>query len=161
MNYQIKVVSPKKEIFLRQCLQIAKENHVSRGGKIAYADAPKNACEYLICACHGDVVIGYLGVNLNIRREIIIVQSAVREEFRGQGIGSCLMNYLKHHSLDGNVIISFVDKDNFASRKIHLKNGFQEIEEDYDFAYFLNTSEVENNKILEYDEEQDFEQEQF
>lgn len=149
--FEIKVVRPNEEFYINQCLEIARQNHVDNGGYLSHYKAVRNACDYIICAVKNEKVVGYLGVDYDrIRNEYVIVQSAVVDSERGKGIGTKMMNFLKHHSLEAKQIISFVDKDNVASNKIHLKNGFTQVDEEYDYYYELKTENILDNQSMNY-----------
>lgn len=150
-DFQIIVVCPADEFYINQCIEIARENHSMYGGFIPYLYAVKKSCDYIICAIKNEKVLGYVGVNFNrVLKEYIIPQVAVKKIEAGKGIGTKLMNYLKNHSLEAKKILSFVEKSNEPSNKMHLKVGFKKVEEYYDYYYELNTSEVKNNQYLKY-----------
>lgn len=150
-DYHIMVVSPSDEFYINQCIEIARENHAMYGGFIPHLYAVKKSCDYIICAVKGEEVLGYVGVNFNrLLNEYIVSQAAVKKIESGKGIGTKLMKYLIHHSSEVRKIISFVEKSNTPSNRMHLKAGFKCIDEGYDYYYVINTYQVKDNQKLKY-----------
>ena len=150
-DLEIIVVSPADDLYIDQCVEIARENHISKGGFIPYLLAVKKSCDYIICAVNDDKVLGYLGVNFNrLLKEFIITQVAVTKKCQAKGIGTKLMTYLKEHSLQAKKIISFVEKRNINSIKMHRRVGYCSFDEGYDYLFEINTSIVKDNQCLDY-----------
>ena len=156
-TFDIKVITPKDKFYIDQCLEIAKDNHVDNGGKLSYYMAVKDGCDYIICAIKGEKVLGYLGVNKNLRQEFVVVQIAVGKDEREKGVGTALLQYLKHHSKSVKQIISFADKDNIPSINMHKKSGFKQIDEEYDYYFELKTEKIKDNQTLEFTDEKELE----
>ena len=157
LDYKIEVFRPNNKFYIDQCLKIAYSYHVDNGGFLGYRNAVKDACDYVICAVHGEEVLGYLGVNFNQRKELVIVQTAVKEEYKRQGIATELLLYLKHHSLGFEKIVSFVDKQNQPSIKMHLHMDFRYQNCGPDIFFEMPTKFIEGNEILQETTEKELE----
>lgn len=155
MDFKIKVVSGKDEFYIKQCLEIAKENHVKNGGTLNY-EAIVQYSKYVICAVQGKQVLGYVGMvkDFLLKDDFYVYQIAVAKAYAGNGIGSALMNYVKHHSKGFPVITSNVMKNNESSNKMHLKAGFTQLDTSSDeYTYILKTDNIAENEYISFSED--------
>ncbi len=73
-----------------------------------------------------ETILGYIGAN-NICGEVYITNVAVKEEFRGRGLGERLVRYLTVHSLfEGAQLVTLeVRRSNSAAIALYEKCGFK------------------------------------
>lgn len=93
----------------------------------------------------------YMYIILNNNKEIgtirlekhnskAIISYLISNEYRGKGYGNKVIDLIKKEAIINNIDIleAIVKKDNIASRKIFINNGFFEIEENNRYLYLLN-----------------------
>ena len=93
----------------------------------------------------------YMYIILNNNKEIgtirlekhnskAIISYLISNEYRGKGYGNKVIDLIKKEAIINNIDIleAIVKKDNIASRKIFINNGFFEIEENDRYLYLLN-----------------------
>lgn len=93
----------------------------------------------------------YMYIILNNNKEIgtirlekhnskAIISYLISNKYRGKGYGNKVIDLIKKEAIINNIDIleAIVKKDNIASRKIFINNGFFEIEENNRYLYLLN-----------------------
>lgn len=93
----------------------------------------------------------YMYIILNNNKEIgtirlekhnskAIISYLISNEYRGKGYGNKVIDLIKKEAIINNIDIleAIVKKDNIASRKIFINNGFFEIQENDRYLYLLN-----------------------
>lgn len=93
----------------------------------------------------------YMYIILNNNKEIgtirlekhnskAIISYLISNEYRGKGYGNKVIDLIKKEAIINNIDIleAIVKKDNIASRKIFINNGFFEIEENNRYIYLAN-----------------------
>lgn len=93
----------------------------------------------------------YMYIILNNNKEIgtirlekhnskAIISYLISNEYRGKGYGNKVIDLIKKEAIINNIDIleAVVKKDNIASRKIFINNGFFEIEENNRYIYLAN-----------------------
>ena len=93
----------------------------------------------------------YMYIILNNNKEIgtirlekhnskAIISYLISNEYRGKGYGNKVIDLIKKEAIINNIDIleAVVKKDNIASRKIFINNGFFEIQENDRYLYLLN-----------------------
>lgn len=93
----------------------------------------------------------YMYIILNNNKEIgtirlekhnskAIISYLISNEYRGKGYGNKVIDLIKKEAIINNIDIleAIVKKDNIASRKIFINNGFFEIEEKNRCVYLAN-----------------------
>ena len=93
----------------------------------------------------------YMYIILNNNKEIgtirlekhnskAIISYLISNEYRGKGYGNKVIDLIKKEAIINNIDIleAVVKKDNIASRKIFINNGFFEIEENDRYLYLAN-----------------------
>lgn len=93
----------------------------------------------------------YMYIILNNNKEIgtirlekhnskAIISYLISNEYRGKGYGNKVIDLIKKEAIINNIDIleAIVKKDNIASRKIFINNGFFEIEENDRYLYLAN-----------------------
>lgn len=156
LDFEIKVISTQDKEYAEQCYEIAKENDVSNGGNIDEADLLRKMAKYIVCAVKDDEVLGYVGMGQNFVRNVnsFIVQFAVKKEYRRQGIGSALIDYVKHHSKETRTLIIKPQKKQAESDVFFEKMGFNRFIKFGIIYYRFYTKYIENNQYLKYTEEE-------
>lgn len=97
--------------------------------EVAFASMPDN----FIVAKHDDEIIGFVILNpnyeINGRRVCELSWIAVREKYRGKGIGSILtkeaLNYVSVKYPEVELIVAYTRIDNIPIHRILRKNGFE------------------------------------
>ncbi len=97
------------------------------------------AARYLV-VCQEEMILGYVGLWL-IVGEIHITTIAVREEYRGRGIGELLLISVIEFALEheAQVITLEVRESNLAAQALYKKYGFVEVGRRR--HYYLDTGE--------------------
>lgn len=154
-DLEIKVVSSRENYYIGQCLQIATENHISNGGTLMYYDLVRHA-KYIVCAMKDGQVLGFAGMveGFAVDNDFYVLQIAVRKDYSRKGVGSEILDYIVHHSKGYSVVTSNVKKTNEASNKLHLKAGFEQLDQFESYFYRLPTENIKNNQIMEYTEDE-------
>ena len=93
----------------------------------------------------------YMYIILNNNKEIgtirlekhnskAIISYLISNKYRGKGYGNKVIDLIKKEAIINNIDIleAIVKKDNIASRKIFINNGFFEIQENDRYLYLLN-----------------------
>ena len=93
----------------------------------------------------------YMYIILNNNKEIgtirlekhnskAIISYLISNEYRGKGYGNKVIDLIKKEAIINNIDIleAVVKKDNIASRRIFINNGFFEIQENDRYLYLLN-----------------------
>ena len=93
----------------------------------------------------------YMYIILNNNKEIgtirlekhnskAIISYLISNEYRGKGYGNKVIDLIKKEAIINNIDIleDIVKKDNIASRRIFINNGFFEIQENDRYLYLLN-----------------------
>lgn len=93
----------------------------------------------------------YMYIILNNNKEIgtirlekhnskAIISYLISNEYRGKGYGNKVIDLIKKEAIINNIDIleAIVKKDNIASRRIFINNGFFEIQENDRYLYLLN-----------------------
>lgn len=93
----------------------------------------------------------YMYIILNNNKEIgtirlekhnskAIISYLISNKYRGKGYGNKVIDLIKKEAIINNIDIleAIVKKDNIASRKIFINNGFFEIEENNRYIYLAN-----------------------
>lgn len=93
----------------------------------------------------------YMYIILNNNKEIgtirlekhnskAIISYLISNEYRGKGYGNKVIDLIKKEAIINNIDIleAIVKKDNIASRRIFINNGFFEIEENNRYIYLAN-----------------------
>ncbi len=80
---------------------------------------------HMIIAKYKDQIAGTILAN-EVGNKIILFFVAIREEFRGKGIGSALMNYVVRY-FDNQQIITGTQIKNIPALNYYIKNGFSKI----------------------------------
>ena len=93
----------------------------------------------------------YMYIILNNNKEIgtirlekhnskAIISYLISNEYRGKGYGNKVIDLIKKEAIINNIDIleAVVKKDNIASRKIFINNGFFEIQENDRYLYLAN-----------------------
>ena len=95
----------------------------------------------------------YMYIILNNNKEIgtirlekhnskAIISYLISNEYRGKGYGNKVIDLIKKEAIINNIDIleAIVKKDNIASRKIFINNGFFEIEENDRYLYYYDVT---------------------
>ena len=93
----------------------------------------------------------YMYIILNNNKEIgtirlekhnskAIISYLISNKYRGKGYGNKVIDLIKKEAIINNIDIleAIVKKDNIASRKIFINNGFFEMQENDRYLYLLN-----------------------
>lgn len=93
----------------------------------------------------------YMYIILNNNKEIgtirlekhnskAIISYLISNKYRGKGYGNKVIDLIKKEAIINNIDIleAIVKKDNIASRRIFINNGFFEIEENNRYVYLAN-----------------------
>lgn len=103
----------------------------------------------------------YMYIILNNNKEIgtirlekhnskAIISYLISNEYRGKGYGNKVIDLIKKEAIINNIDIleAIVKKDNIASRKIFINNGFFEIEENDRYLYYCDlTPKISMSKV--------------
>lgn len=103
----------------------------------------------------------YMYIILNNNKEIgtirlekhdskAIISYLISNEYRGKGYGNKVIDLIKKEAIINNIDIleAIVKKDNIASRKIFINNGFFEIEENDRYLYYCDlTPKINISKV--------------
>ena len=120
-----------------------------------YTEINENNIAYYIVAVKDNTIIGYGGL-WHIINEMHITNIAVKNEFRGLGIGKglvCeLINFAQKDELTTSISLE-VRRSNFAAQSLYRKYGFAVIgirekyyEDNKEDAYIMQ-KDIEKNKI--------------
>lgn len=153
-NFEIIVVSTDDREYIHQCIEIAKENNVVKGGTLHHFDLVELS-KYVVCVVDGEKVLGYAGAmeNVSLPNSLHINTLAVSKELFRKGIGSAILNYIIHHSLGYDAVTSNARYYNTGSIKLHQKMGFKQEEgKNENYNYTILTKDVTENQILCYSE---------
>lgn len=99
-----------------------------------------NKFAYYLCAAVEDRVVGYAGM-WHVCDEGHITNIAVHPEFRGEGVGSALMEGLIGHAVETGIVAMTLEvrKSNIVAQALYRKFGF--VDAGFRKAYYADNGE--------------------